>query len=75
MLGGGALIQIPALLLLFPQFAPATVLGTNKLISISGTTVAAWQYARGGHLHWRSLRTPFWQRLQAQRRERGWRGI
>jgi len=58
MLGGGGLIQIPALLLLFPQFAPATVLGTNKLISISGTTVAAWQYARGGHLHWRSLRTP-----------------
>jgi uncharacterized membrane protein YfcA len=51
MLGGGGLIQIPALLLLFPQFAPATVLGTNKLISISGTTVAAWQYARGGHLH------------------------
>ncbi len=56
--GGGGLIQIPALLLLFPQFAPATVLGTNKLISISGTTVAAWQYARGGHVQWRSLRIP-----------------
>lgn len=27
MLGGGGLIQIPALLLLFPQFGPATVLG------------------------------------------------
>ncbi|GIV14590.1 MAG: UPF0721 transmembrane protein [Armatimonadota bacterium] len=56
--GGGGLIQIPALLLLFPQFAPATVLGTNKLISISGTTVAAWQYARGGHVQWRTLRIP-----------------
>jgi uncharacterized membrane protein YfcA len=56
--GGGGLIQIPALLLLFPQLAPATVLGTNKLISISGTTVAAWQYARGGHVRWRSLRIP-----------------
>lgn len=56
--GGGGLIQIPALLLLFPQFAPATVLGTNKLISISGTTVAAWQYARGGHVQWRTLRLP-----------------
>jgi uncharacterized membrane protein YfcA len=56
--GGGGLIQIPALLLLFPQIAPATVLGTNKLISISGTTVAAWQYARGGHVQWRTLRIP-----------------
>ncbi len=56
--GGGGLIQIPALLLLFPQFLPATVLGTNKLIAISGTTMAAWQYARGGHVHWRILRLP-----------------
>jgi uncharacterized membrane protein YfcA len=56
--GGGGLIQIPALLLLFPHLAPATVLGTNKLISISGTTVAAWQYARGGHVQWHTLRIP-----------------
>ncbi|MGQ9488950.1 MAG: sulfite exporter TauE/SafE family protein [Armatimonadota bacterium] len=56
--GGGGLIQIPALLLLFPQFVPATVLGTNKLISISGTTVAVWQYSRGGHVRWQSLRVP-----------------
>lgn len=56
--GGGGLIQIPALLLLFPQLAPATVLGTNKLIAISGTTMAAWQYARGGHVEWRTLRLP-----------------
>lgn len=56
--GGGGLIQIPALLLLFPQFAPATVLGTNKLISISGTTIAAWRYARSGHVQWHTLRIP-----------------
>ncbi|MER3475114.1 MAG: hypothetical protein C4335_14085 [Armatimonadota bacterium] len=56
--GGGGLIQIPALLLLFPQLAPATVLGTNKLISISGTTVAVWQYARSGHVGWRHLPLP-----------------
>lgn len=56
--GGGGLIQIPALLLLFPQFVPAAVLGTNKLISISGTTMAMWQYARGGHVQWRILRLP-----------------
>jgi len=56
--GGGGLIQIPALLLLFPQLEPATVLGTNKWIAISGTTVAAWQYARAGHVHWKTLRIP-----------------
>jgi len=56
--GGGGLIQIPALLLLFPQFVPATVLGTNKLISISGTSMAMWQYARSGHVRWRILRLP-----------------
>lgn len=56
--GGGGLIQIPALLLLFPQFAPAKVLGTNKLLSISGTMVAVWQYARGGHVRWRHLPLP-----------------
>lgn len=56
--GGGGLIQIPALLLLFPQFAPATVLGTNKLIAISGTSMAAWQYTRGGHVQWRRLSLP-----------------
>jgi len=56
--GGGGLIQIPALLLLFPQLSPAAVLGTNKWIAISGTTVAAWQYAREGHVHWKTLRIP-----------------
>ncbi len=33
MVGGGGLIQIPALLLLFPHLDPATVLGTNLLLA------------------------------------------
>lgn len=44
--GGGGLIQLPVLLLAFPQQALATVSGTNKMISIVGTTVAARTYAK-----------------------------
>jgi len=35
--GGGGLIQIPALMGALPQTAPATLFGTNKLASIFGT--------------------------------------
>jgi uncharacterized membrane protein YfcA len=44
--GGGGLIQLPALLVGLPDAAPATVLGTNKLSSIIGTTAAARTYRR-----------------------------
>ncbi|MEE1757971.1 MULTISPECIES: TSUP family transporter [unclassified Streptomyces] len=44
--GGGGLILIPTLLVAFPGMAPATVLGTNKLTAITGTSVAAVTYAR-----------------------------
>lgn len=44
--GGGGLIQLPALLLGLPQAAPVQLLATNKLASICGTTVAAATYAR-----------------------------
>lgn len=39
--GGGGLIQIPALLGVFPQATPVTLFGTNKLASVCGTVVAA----------------------------------
>jgi uncharacterized membrane protein YfcA len=39
--GGGGLIQIPALFGVYPNVAPATLFGTNKLASIFGTGVAA----------------------------------
>ena len=42
--GGGGLIQLPALLLGLPGAAPVTVLATNKLSSICGTTVSSATY-------------------------------
>lgn len=44
--GGGGLVQLPALLLGLPGAAPAQVLATNKLASICGTTVASATYYR-----------------------------
>ena len=38
--GGGGLVQLPALLLGLPSAAPAHLLATNKLASISGTATA-----------------------------------
>lgn len=51
--GGGGLIQIPALLAAFPAAAPASLFGTNKLSSIVGTTSAAIQYGRRVAIPWR----------------------
>ena len=50
--GGGGLIQIPALFSVFPNMAPATLIGTNKLASICGTSVAAASYARRVKVAW-----------------------
>lgn len=44
--GGGGLIQLPALLVGLPDAEPATVLGTNKLSSVLGTSAAALTYRR-----------------------------
>lgn len=44
--GGGGLVQLPALLLAFPGASPAQLLGTNKLSSIFGTTTSALTYWR-----------------------------
>ncbi len=55
MVGGGGLIQLPALLILLPGVAVPTVLGTNKLVAIAGTSVAARQYARHVRLDWPAL--------------------
>lgn len=51
--GGGGLIQTPALLAAFPTTAPATLFGTNKVASIVGTSSAAIQYARRVRVPWR----------------------
>ncbi len=44
--GGGGLIQLPALLIGLPKSETVTVLGTNKFVSVFGTTTAAALYRR-----------------------------
>lgn len=44
--GGGGLIQLPALLLGLPGASPVQVLATNKLGSVCGTTVSSLTYYR-----------------------------
>ncbi|MCC5034941.1 TSUP family transporter [Streptomyces sp. WAC 00631] len=44
--GGGGLLQLPALLVGLPHLPPAYLLGTNKAVSIVGTTAAAVTYTR-----------------------------
>ena len=53
--GGGGLVQIPALFSAFPNTAPAVLFGTNKIASIVGTASAAVQYARRVKIDWRTV--------------------
>jgi uncharacterized membrane protein YfcA len=53
--GGGGLIQIPALFVLMPQLTPALLFGTNKFAAVWGTLSAALQYARRMPLIWRTV--------------------
>lgn len=50
--GGGGLIQIPAMFAVFPREMPATLLGTNKLAAMFGTAVAAVRYSRRVTVAW-----------------------
>ena len=54
MVGGGGLIQIPALFTTLPKELPATLFGTNKIASIFGTANAAWRYSRRVNMPWRT---------------------
>jgi uncharacterized protein len=44
--GGGGLVQVPALFILFPQLSHTNVIASNRLASIAGTIVAARQYVK-----------------------------
>ena len=44
--GGGGLVQLPALLVMLPQAPVVSLLGTNKLASVVGTGSAAVTYIR-----------------------------
>jgi uncharacterized membrane protein YfcA len=52
--GGGGLITVPALLA--TGMPPQVVLGTNKLQSSFGTSMAVWRYARAGLMQTPGLR-------------------
>jgi uncharacterized membrane protein YfcA len=54
--GGGGLIQLPALLIGLPATAePASVLGTNKVSSVFGTATSSITYARKIRPDWRTV--------------------
>jgi len=52
--GGGGLIQLPALLIAFPTAAPIHLLATNKMASIAGTTTSSITYWRRVRPDWRT---------------------
>ena len=51
-IGGGGMIQVPALFAALPGLPPATLLSINKLASIVGTIGSAFQYARTNKSPW-----------------------
>ena len=51
--GGGGLIQIPALFSVYPTHSAGTLFGTNKFSSIFGTASAAIRYFRQVKIPWR----------------------
>jgi len=54
-IGGGGLIQVPALLIMLPGAPVATIFGTNKIASLAGTSVALTQIARKVQVPWRTV--------------------
>ena len=55
--GGGGLIQIPALLINLPKTPLPTLFGTNKIAALSGTSIAAFHYSRRIKFNFRLLIT------------------
>jgi uncharacterized membrane protein YfcA len=53
--GGGGLVQTPATLITLPQYPVATLLGTTKIPSLFGTSIAAFQYAFKVNIRWKLL--------------------
>nr|MBA3273043.1 TSUP family transporter [Chthoniobacterales bacterium] len=53
--GGGGLIQLPAVMILLPGVPLPTLLGTNKLASFFGTSVAVQRYTRQVSIDWSTI--------------------
>lgn len=56
-IGGGGMVQLPALFAAFPGVAPAALFGTNKFASAIGTTGAALRYSNALAVDWK-IATP-----------------
>jgi uncharacterized protein len=53
--GGGGLVQVPAFFVLYPNLHFQYIIGTNRLASAVGTSVAAWNYARTVPIPWKTV--------------------
>jgi len=53
--GGGGLVQLPALLITLPTSPLPLILGTNKFASCVGTAVASIRYARTVTIPWKTV--------------------
>lgn len=53
--GGGGLIQLPAMLILFSGLPVPTLMGTNKFAGFSGTALATTRYLKQTHVPWKSI--------------------
>lgn len=53
--GGGGLIQTPIALMLLPQYALSTVIGSLKIPAFSGTSFAAAHYLKKVNMNWKLL--------------------
>ena len=53
--GGGGLIQLPAGIMLLPQFPVATVMGSLKIPAFTGTAFAAKQYLKKVTVNWKQV--------------------
>ncbi|WP_313804581.1 TSUP family transporter [Flavobacterium sp.] len=53
--GGGGLIQTPIALILLPNYSVASVIGSLKIPSFSGTLIAAQQYLKKVQMNWQLL--------------------
>ena len=53
--GGGGLVQVPALLHALPQYSLATVFGTNKLAVLAGNAFSIFSYVKRIKIVWRLM--------------------
>ena len=53
--GGGGLVQVPALLHALPQYSVATVFGTNKLAVLAGNAFSIFSYVRRIKIVWKLM--------------------